>query len=265
MRREPWPIDLALNGVASPTVVATPAAAGVFAPIEINGRWARSKFGRALGVGSIPVTIWGGVSRYVYPTAATVMSISSTSADDAVGGLGATSIVIIGLDANYELNVELVELNGQTPVSTAVAWLRIPRMFCVTPGSSGLDENAGTIWAGTGIVTAGVPAVKHALIEPMKGQTLMALDTVPDRKRLILTSINLGVSAQKSLDVDLFVRNPGESWRSRQNYQITPGWVPRRFDFPIVIEQRADIEFRGSVPVASADVSASFDGYWEDM
>jgi hypothetical protein len=65
-------------------------------------------------------------------------------------------VLIQGLDASYNVLTETVTLNGQTAVTTTGSFFRINKMIVLTTGT-GL-VNAGTIYIGTGVVTAGVPA-----------------------------------------------------------------------------------------------------------
>ena len=265
-RANPFPIEVALSTSARLLdITASTQAAGLFAPFGLDGRTVRSKFARAPGVGNSVVTIWGDTSRYVYPSAPTIMSVSSTSVNDAVGGSGCQRLVILGLIVDFELAVEIVELNGQTSVPTALPWLRTPRAFAIDHGTGPLTENDGDIWIGTGLVTAGVPAVKHALIEAKRGQTLMAVDTVPAGKRFIITSAQVSVGQGQTLDADLFAREVGQCWRTRHNFTASRTFVPRNNEFPIILPEKTDIEIRGRADVANVDVSAGFSGYWEDV
>lgn len=91
-----------------------------------------------------------------FPTVATAMKISSGSADDAAAGTGARTVLLTGLDGNYNVISETITLNGQTPVNTVNLFFRI-NGFAVTSVGSGATA-AGTIYVGDGVVTAGVPA-----------------------------------------------------------------------------------------------------------
>jgi hypothetical protein len=70
--------------------------------------------------------------------------------------------MIVGLDGDYNQVSETVTLNGQTAVNTTNSYLYVNQFYVVTVGSGG--ANAGDINAGTGVVTAGVPAVLYDLI-----------------------------------------------------------------------------------------------------
>jgi hypothetical protein len=71
-------------------------------------------------------------------------------------------VYIEGLDGNYNVVSETVILNGQTEVNTTNSYLYVNGFTVLTVGSGGV--NAGNINAGTGTVTAGVPAVLYDII-----------------------------------------------------------------------------------------------------
>ena len=70
--------------------------------------------------------------------------------------------MIVGLDGDYNQVSETVILDGQTAVNTTNSYLYVNQFYVASVGSGG--ANAGTIYAGTGVVTAGVPAVPYDLI-----------------------------------------------------------------------------------------------------
>lgn len=111
-------------------------------------------------------SVWANGGTVPHPTAASVLKISSTSADDDgdPAGTGARTVLITGLDGNYNVVSETVILNGQTAVNTTNSYLYVNGFTVMTVGSG--DANAGTIYAGTGDVTAGVPAVVYDAIAP---------------------------------------------------------------------------------------------------
>jgi len=122
--------------------------------------------------------IWTQGGLTVYPAAALQMKVSSSSANDTGAGTGARSVIIQGLDANYDPITETVALTGQTEVTTSASFLRINKMIVATAGT-GL-ANAGTIYIGTGVVTAGVPATIYNTIAPGFNDSLNFSYTIPN-------------------------------------------------------------------------------------
>jgi hypothetical protein len=134
-------------------------------------------------------TIWtyGGILQH--PSAATQMTVSSSSANDAAAGTGARAVLVEGLDADYNEASELVTLNGQTAVTTANSYLRIQSLTVATVGTPGpTGANAGQIFIGTGTVTAGQPATVYGHIATGEGRSLTAHWTVPARHKAYIIS-----------------------------------------------------------------------------
>lgn len=107
-------------------------------------------------------SIWPDGGAIPHPTVASVLKVSSSDANDTSAGTGARTVLISGLDGDYNTVTETVILNGQTAVNTTNSFLYVNAFYVVTAGSGG--QNAGVIYAGTGTVTAGVPATIYDLI-----------------------------------------------------------------------------------------------------
>jgi hypothetical protein len=112
-----------------------------------------------------------------FPAAALQMTVSSTSANDTSSGTGARTVVIQGLDANYNEVTETVTLNGQTAVTMTASLLRVNYAYVATAGSG--DSAAGDIYIGTGTVTAGVPATTYDIIKFDYNTTITGSYTIP--------------------------------------------------------------------------------------
>lgn len=112
-----------------------------------------------------------------FPATALQMTVSSSSASDTAAGTGARTVLITGLDANYAVITDTVTMNGQTAVTTTKSFLRINNMLVTTAGT-GL-ANAGTIYIGSGVVTAGVPATIYNVIAVGYNNTTSSQYTVP--------------------------------------------------------------------------------------
>jgi hypothetical protein len=107
-------------------------------------------------------TIWPGGGILTYPSAAIQMKVSSSNANDTAAGTGARTVYIGGLDANHNEISETVTLSGQTAVTTTKSYLHINEAYVTSAGSG--NSAAGSIYIGTGVVTAGVPATVYDII-----------------------------------------------------------------------------------------------------
>jgi hypothetical protein len=192
------------------------------------------------------------------------MKISSSSADDAADGTGARTIAIFGLDANYNKINETVALNGETEVNTTNSFLRIFRMYVVTAGSGATA--AGTIYAGTGTVTSGVPENIYGMITLTANQTQMAFWTVPAGYTFYLTGIyysSANSTANASTNFQLIERPLDGVFRIQSSVR-TAGNGDFVIDFhtPIFFSEKTDIEIRAVASAGASNVSAEFEGIY---
>jgi hypothetical protein len=134
-------------------------------------------FGYNADVDTAIETVWTEGGVLTRPAAALAMTVSSSSADDDAAGTGARTVVIQGLDANYNEVSETVELDGQTAVTMATEMIRVNYMFVASAGSG--NTAAGTIYVGTGTVTSGVPATIYNTIGLGFNASLTCSYTVP--------------------------------------------------------------------------------------
>lgn len=179
---------------------------------------------------------------YAYPAAATVMALSSTSANDAAAGTGARTVLVRGLDANYAPVTETVTLNGVTPVNTVNAYRRINAMTVVTAGSGGTNA---------GVVSAIAAAVTYCAIAAGDGASAYGVYTVPAGYTAMLVELTAacgGGSAGASFLVTLLTRD---------NAIATPALVVRnrivlannvshnQYRVAIKYTEKTDLELRG--------------------
>ena len=223
------------------------------------------KFGNNAAVANVTETIWQQGGLYSYLSAASVLKVSSSSANDTSAGTGARTVELFGLDGDYNEINELVTLNGQTAVNTTQSYLRINRMIVRSAGSGGY--NAGVIYAGTGTVTAGVPANIYATINgDGTNQTLMALWTVPAGYTAYLMQYDVSNGTSSATPavckLTLVARPYGEVFQSKDVKSLTTGMhIENSLVIPVKFTEKTDIEVRAVSSSASVtfDISAAFE------
>jgi hypothetical protein len=231
---------------------------------QVDGHKALYQFGINGDVGTSVETVWAQGGTYAYPAAATVMKISSSSADDAAAGTGARTISIAGLDADYNEISETVILNGQTAVNTVNSYLRISRMFVVTAGSGATA--VGTIYAGTGTVTSGVPANIFGMVAIGANQTQMAFWTVPAGYTFYLNGVyytSANTNANASTNFQLIHRPLGGVFRQQSSSRVSGnGSFILDLHTPVAFAEKTDIELRAVASTSPSNVSAEFEGIY---
>ncbi len=106
-------------------------------------------------------TPWEVAGDYVFPSSALTMDVVSSSASDT-----AVTILIIGLDANYNAIQETLTLNGTTTLTTSNQYLRI-------------NDVITTVGNAVGDITISNSAVTYAKILAGAGRNQAAIYTVP--------------------------------------------------------------------------------------
>ena len=144
---------------------------------QITGHSVIHVFGFNPDVDTNEETVWPIDGLLGHPASPTIMTISSSSTDDDSTGTGARTVFIEGVNGTGGLVTEIITMDGQTAVNTVNTYDAIERMVVLTAGSGG--KNAGIIYAGTGTVTAGVPAVPYSAMGVGENTSLVGHWTCP--------------------------------------------------------------------------------------
>jgi len=166
------------------TIISSVTRQGAFEPFDlqvsrgqIQGHRNVTVFGFNPDVDTTQVSVWPLPSLITFPASALQMTVSSSSANDTSAGTGARTIVVQGLDANYNEVTETVTMSGQTAVTMTASLLRVNYAYVATAGSG--NSAAGDIYIGTGTVTAGVPATVYDVIKFDYNNTTTGSYTIP--------------------------------------------------------------------------------------
>jgi len=192
------------------------------------------------------------------------MKVSSSSADDTALGTGARTVSVQGLDQDYNEVAETVTLTGQTAVLTTTTFIRVFRAFVITAGSGGTA--AGTIYVGTGTVTAGVPATVYADIPVGENQTLMAIWTVPAGYTFYMYRGTFSAASNNAAQYILgkfMIRPFGGVFRNAADVTSNSNLIPYDFEIPLAVPEKADIEAR-AIALSGTNFysTASFEGVY---
>jgi hypothetical protein len=227
-----------------------------------------SKFGHdSAGDTSNHLEVWDGSIAYPYPSTAETLYLSSTDGgDDQV-------YEVHGLDQNWDFTTVQVTANGQNSVQISGSWVRTFRVK-----NLGTTDNAGTIHISTDVDasdTGGAPATpatqSRAQISVGFNQTLMALWSVPANKTAYLTNLYASAAqaspgaTQLRCEIALWVRPFGGVFQIKKMFSLQSGAVTQlHYDFALKIDCKSDIKMT-SLSSASAEVSAGFDAWYEDI
>lgn len=131
-------------------------------------------------------TLWGsGLADMTFPTAAEQWEIVSDSANDTAAGTGARVVAITSLDANFNIQVQLVTLNGTSDVTIPGTHIRPRIAFVTDSGSNNVNVGKLTIstFGGGGvdraIIPAGLGVSKDGHYTTPAGKTAFVLQYIP--------------------------------------------------------------------------------------
>jgi hypothetical protein len=194
-------------------------------------------------------TIWD-VNDTEYPwsafASAGVLSVPAVNASD-----NGKTITIIGLDASFFEITEDVTVSSSGAVSTTKEFIRVYRAF-VTDAS---ETNVANINVNKGATTV-------LRITAGKGQTLMAIYTIPDGYTGYMVKGTATCQDDADATGNMFIRYFGSSaFRVGHSFEVSGsgGQYLYEFGIPIRIPAKSDIDVRASVRSNNARITAAFD------
>jgi hypothetical protein len=171
------------------------------------------------------------------------LKVSSSSANDTSNGTGARTVFLSGLDANHNTISETVSLTGQTAVLTVQSYLHVNQCYVATAGTS--DGAEGTIYFGTGTVTAGVPATVYDVIAYDYNTRITGSYTVPAGYTAYVSQ-GLFSTGQSSgtgpVTGRLVTRGTDEIRRTAAIVTLNNGAADYVFEYPLVVFEKTTLE-----------------------
>lgn len=216
-------------------------------------------FGFNSDVDTASETVWPGGGILDFPAAAMQMSVSSSNANDTSNGTGARTIYIGGLDASYSEVNEIIALNGQSAVTTQNSYTHINEAYVVSAGS--LNSAAGSIYIGTGALTAGVPATIYDIIAFDYNKRVTGSYTVPAGYTgyLVQGLFSAGqLSGSTSITGRLMTRGTNNIRLTSAVVTLNNGVADYQFEYPIAIPEKTTVEAQASGSSSNNSASCMF-------
>lgn len=212
------------------------------------------KYGAVVTSAATYDTVWSEGDAYQFPTTAGTVTVVSTSTQDNPTGTGVSSIVVQGLDANYNEVEESIELDGTTGVAGTVSFLRTHRAF----GEWG-NTNLGNI-------TISIGSTVTCAIAANMGQSQVAFYTVPAGKSAFLKQFSATQNKNQENSVRMFQRlgdSGNRPFRLVTELNLYGSNMILPYTFPIFFPEKTDIEVRAYTG-SNCTVSTTFDLYVAD-
>ena len=207
-------------------------------------------------------TLWSVGGLFTQLTTARTLSVVSTSTDDdgSPAGTGAQTVVITGVDANWDEQVVIVTMDGTTPVVTTETWLGVNRIAVYASGSTG--NNVGTITA-----TATTDLTVQAEVAAGEGSTQHGFFFVPAGHQalidwLYITMTKNAGGTQPVLTTKMWVTSDvsGSKYEVFRDYLNgdTENHTELRPSQPFVVGEKSLCEFQGTTDQNNTEVSVRF-------
>lgn len=209
------------------------------------------KFGYNNAVGTTEEVVWDKGGTYTFLTSAETMDIVSNDANDNSAGTGARTMIVQGLDSDYNEIFDVITLTGTTIVTTPKSYLRVFRAYVVTSGTDSptQDANEGTI-----TIKGTTTSTLQAQINPREGQTLMCVYTVPAGKTAYITGISFGVGkAKECLFRGKFRNGVGGAFSVKFSKQLFESAYTGDLKVPLAVPEKIDM----CVTAQNTDVSGT--------
>ena len=221
-----------------------------------------------------------------YPAANVILSVASTSVNDASAGSGAQLLLITGWDINFNrITVnnfvdscgilqygEIVSLNGQTEVDTTSSFFRIESVVVLTAGSS--EANEGTIYISDNAdtFTSGVPDTRlYQSVGIGRGIHSIAHFTVPPQRKFYSTRFLASSSANQanSLETKIFSKQVGSTvkYHFATLFLVAGGNnFDARYDPSCIFGgEKTDITYTGELNSGNEKVQLYWQGIFENI
>lgn len=181
---------------------------------------------------------------------ASSLDVSSTSLDDSTWWTGARTLMIQGLDEDYNEAEETVNLNWTTVVNTVITFLRIHRIIVITAWS-----NWWAIW----MITVKVAGVTYWQIDNGNNQSLMAMYTIPAWKTGYILYGKSSIWQWKEATIRFKWRPLWGVFALYHAFYIFENNYDYRYQTPLRVPEKTDLLVTGQVTLATTAISASFD------
>lgn len=226
------------------------------------GKTSLFKFGRSDTISTTEQVIWdgGGGAAYEFPTVLETITIVSNSANDVAAGTGARTMIVYGLDDNYDEVSDVITLTGTTPVVTTQTYRRVHRAFVLTAGTNSIlgGANDGTI-----TITHTTSTQVLAQIKPNNGQTLMGIYTIPAGKTFFITGLSLSVGQGKDCTFYVRTRNgitSADSFSVKYSSEMYEAAFTTALTTPFRISEKSDMCITAITSAGSIEASVSWGG-----
>ncbi len=205
--------------------------------------------------------LWGEGGVMTYPSfdTAELLELVSFDANDTDGGTGTWSVLVVGLDVDFNEQSEVVTTNGGT-VTLALQYSRVNQIISLTAGSN--EVNVGDIV----VRVLGGGNVRDRIIAA-DGVSYNGHFTVPAGKRMAIQQTYNMVGKDSSCEARFLIRNFGadSSWVANAPVPLYQNMLNFNLNTYVVLEEKTDVRLQAKSDSGNADVGIIFEYLLRDV
>jgi len=202
-------------------------------------------FGYNANVGLSFIPLWENDTALSYPTTNTILNIASSNTEDTN-----ITLVVQGVDSNYDMISDTITLNGTTSVNTTKGFYRINSVVVIAG-----DEK--------GSITLSNNATTYAKISNGTGKNQSSTYTVPRGYEFYLYRID-GFSATALANKYVFFRNTAKNVAANTVLRVAETTFLNNMNirrvFPFKYNEKTDIEFQAKSSSQTNEVGIFAEG-----
>lgn len=178
-------------------------------------------------------------TNWLMPAAAETLSIVSDSAQDGVAGTGLQQILLQGLDVNFDPIIDVIVLNGITPVLSNIPFRSMHLSIALLGGTPGSGAD------GTITISSNVDSAIWGRFLPNDTSAETGRLVVPNGERYLIYSTTLSAGLGADMTIKSEVTAPLAFPISLAEIYVSQGVFPIENFIPIFIETGTLFKFRG--------------------
>ena len=187
-----------------------------------------NKFGYNPSVGTSFETVHDQSNTYTYLSSAGAATVTSSDSGSDNNG----TVEIQGLDGNYNVVTATATIGGSATTQT---FLRVFRVILTS-------ANTGS--SNVGVISVTISATTVAQILAGKGQTLMALYTIPANKKGYLMKFQGNLEKAKECEFEFLAKPENGAFNIKGKFGSSGDPVTYDYPVPLEFDEKTDLEVR---------------------
>ena len=217
------------------------------------------KFGQNVDVDtSSPEDVWGNGGIKSNVDIGETLNIASSSTSDTSAGTGARTVVVSGLDEDFNEVTDFIVLNGISNVLTTNSYIEVHRIVVYQAGSS--EINVGKITA-----TASGTSTVLATVEAGVSITQQTHYTVPAgytafKVAETVSSYRADGNGTRQAEITYMLKAAGDTAWIRESVKgVNSATAAKSWDVPLIVPEKTRMKYQAVAAANDTSVSVQYD------